>query len=79
VACRGSGHGEADFEKSIKYITEIDIENYKLYRNKLAVFNNKEIIVVCYDINDRTGFLQLSFTKTGNKFELEKLSYKRKQ
>lgn len=65
----------SDFESRINKIVEIDILDYKMFRNQVGIKDGNEILALYYAINDETGYLQFSFTKSGDKFELDGLNY----
>jgi hypothetical protein len=66
----------SDFESRIRKILDIDILDYKMFRSQFGIKDGNEVLVIYYELNDKQGYLQLSFTKLNDKFELEGLNYK---
>lgn len=69
----------ADFEAFTKKIFDLDIKDYKIFRNQIGIKEGNEIIVMIYEINEETGYLQLSFTEIDNVRYLEGFNYRPKQ
>lgn len=65
----------SDFESRIGKILDIDISGFKMFRNQFGIKDGNEVLVIYYEVNDKEGYLQLSFTKLNDKFELEGLYY----
>lgn len=65
----------SDFESRIGRILDIEISNIKMFRHQFGMKNGHEVLVIYYDLNDKTGYLQLSFIKEADVFELEGLNY----
>jgi hypothetical protein len=65
----------SEFESRIGKILEINITEIKMFRNQIGYKDGNEVLVIFYELNDKEGYLQLSFTKLDDKFELEGLNY----
>ena len=65
----------ADFEARINKVLDIDITEIKMFRNQFGIKGGNEFLVIYHELNDKEGYLQLSFTKLTDTFELEGLSY----
>lgn len=69
----------ADFEAFTNKIFDLDIKDYKIFRNQIGIKEGNEITVMIYEINEGTGYLQLSFTEIENVRYLEGFNYQPKQ
>lgn len=65
----------AEFDSMVTQIFLIDIKDYRMYQHQLGIIDGNEVVAVYYEINNKEGYLQLSFTKSGDFFELEGINY----
>jgi hypothetical protein len=63
------------YEEFTKQLKDIDFKNYKQHSNQIGVVDGKLMLYVIYDINEKRGYLTLTFTETDNTYLLEGLNY----
>jgi len=63
------------YEEFTKQIKDIDFKNHKQHSNQIGVVDGKLMLYVIYEINEKKGYLTLTFTETDNTFLLEGLDY----
>lgn len=66
----------SDFESRIAKILDIDFSDIKMFRHQFGIKDGNEVIVINYEVGDKIGYLQLSFTKLNEIFELEGFNYR---
>jgi hypothetical protein len=65
----------ADFEERINKVTDLDLNDLKMYRHQFGLKEGSELLTIYYELKDNAGHLQLTFVKLADKFELEGLNY----
>ena len=63
------------YEEFTKQLKDIDFAKHKQHSNQIGVVDSKLMLYVIYDINEKGGYLTLTFTETDNTFLLEGLNY----
>lgn len=63
------------FEEFTKQLKDIDFTKHKQYSNQIGVVDGKIMLNVIYDINEKKGYLTLTFIESDKSFQLEGLNY----
>lgn len=65
----------AKYEEFTKQLKGIDFTKHKQHSNQIGVVDGKLMLYIIYDINEKRGYLTLTFTEADNTFLLEGLNY----
>jgi hypothetical protein len=65
----------SDFESIINKLLSIDLEDYKTFRYQFGIKDDKEIVIMYYELRDDQGYIKLDFVQNKDNFELEGLNY----
>lgn len=59
------------FEAKVEKIIGLDLKDCKMFRQQLSVLKGSATLVVYYEINDKSGYLSLSFAQQDDVFVLD--------
>lgn len=59
------------FEAKVEKIIGLDLKDCKMFRQQLSVLKGNATLVVYYEINDKSGYLSLSFAQQDDVFVLD--------
>lgn len=65
----------ADFEERINQITDLDLNDLKVFRHQFGLKDGAEVLTIYFELKDNAGHLQLTYAKLTDKFQLEGLNH----